>query len=40
MPRQLRDKEALAMLLHMGLFEDEWHLSEMERFICSIICKD
>lgn len=25
MLRQLRDKEASATLLHMGLFEDEWH---------------
>lgn len=28
MLRQLRDKEALATLLHMGLFEDEWHRLE------------
>lgn len=39
MPRQLRDKEALPSLLHMGLFEDKWHLSEMVRFICFVICK-
>lgn len=25
---QLRDKEALVTLLHMGLFEDEWHSLE------------
>lgn len=28
MLQQLGDKEALATLLHMGLFEDEWHCLE------------